>query len=98
MRKNNTGRNNRKFSSVKQLELSACRAKIDNTFWTMSFLLPKEFLEMLGVWNKVRKAIYSIAVFIRYTTIEHYASCSPIARDVPNFHVPVNFAKTRRAL
>lgn len=94
------GRNNRKFISAEQLELSACTAEIDENFWAVSFLLPKELLDMLGVWNKVEDGDTFYCNFYKISenpSIEHYASYSPIDSDVPNFHLPVNFARARRA-
>lgn len=95
------GRKNRTFISAQHHKLSACTAKIEKACWTVSFLLPKELLEQLGVWRMVEGGDTFYCNFYKISedpSIEHYASYAPIESDVPNFHVPANFAETRRGL
>lgn len=90
------GRQGRQFMPEKYLGKVDCQSVIAESEWSISFLIPEEFLrtecgvEELGNDIEFYCNFYKIS---ESAEIEHYGSFSKIESETPNFHLPVCFAK-----
>ena len=98
--KKGVGRQGRQFLTHEDYEKSQAQAAIKEDRWTVSLLIPEDFLTEECGWNpkSPEKDMYCNFYKISETKeIEHYGSFHPIASPTPNFHLPACFKKTELA-
>lgn len=90
------GRKGRQFLSDEAYAATGVKSVIDEEGWTMSMLVPEDFLGNVcgfspdGCGKEMYCNFYKIS---EDPDVEHYGSFSPIESEKPNFHLPVYFAK-----
>lgn len=90
------GRQGRKFMPENYLEKVACKGKIEEDKWSVSFLIPEQFLCEecgVGVIDNDTEIYCNFYTISESKEIEHYGSFTKIDSETPNFHLPVCFAK-----
>lgn len=90
------GRKNRQFISPEQVELTECKATVEEDYWSVEFFAADELMKDFCDWEAVKngKPFYFNFYKISETAeIEHYGSYTMIDSETPNFHLPVCFAE-----
>ena len=90
------GRKGRQFLSDAVYAASGVRSEIDETGWTMTLLIPEDFLKATCGFSVDSDDKVMYCNFYKISEdpdIVHYGSFSPIVSETPNFHLPVCFAK-----
>ena len=90
------GRKGRQFLPDTVYAATEVKSEIDETGWTMSLLIPEDFLKSVCGFSADGDGKDMYCNFYKISEdpdIEHYGSFSPIESETPNFHLPVCFAK-----
>lgn len=90
------GRENRRFISDEQYEQSMVEATIEENKWYVEVLFPEPYLREICDFENIKKGTDFYCNFYKIAETGnsiHYGSYSPIDSEVPNFHLPICFAK-----
>ncbi len=90
------GREGRKFITDEQYEQTGVKAVIEEDRWYLEVLFPEDYLKQICDFEEIKagKAFYCNFYKIAETEeVQHFGSYSPIESEMPNFHLPVCFAK-----
>lgn len=91
------GRKGRKFISEEVSKETHCEAKVEENQWSITLTIPEDFLREVCDFDAIINGKEFYCNFYKISEspeIEHYVSFSKIDSEVPNFHLPVYFAKT----
>ena len=90
------GRQGREFISEELYNISNPKAVIEEDQWSIEVLIPEKLLNEVCDFKRFLNGDPFYCNFYKISEapeIEHYAAYNKIESDVPNFHLPVSFAK-----
>lgn len=90
------GRKNRRFISDEQYKQTAVKATIEENRWYVEVLFPESYLNEICDFKSIKQGTEFYCNFYKIAETGnsiHYGSYSPIESEVPNFHLPVCFAR-----
>ena len=90
------GRHGRQFISEDLYKISNPRAIVEKDQWSIEVLIPEQLLKEVCDFKKILEGEQFYCNFYKIAEnpkIEHYAAFKEIDSQVPNFHLPVSFAK-----
>ena len=90
------GRNNRRFISDEQYEMTGVKSTIEEDRWYFEVLFPESYLKEICDFDRIKAGKTFYCNFYKIgenEEIRHFGSYSPIDSETPNFHKPVCFAE-----
>lgn len=90
------GRQDRKFITDEQYEMTGVASYIEENKWYFQVLFPESYLNQICDFAQIKNGKTFYCNFYKIAEseeIQHFGSYSPIDSEEPNFHLPVCFAE-----